>query len=227
MTHTRLCILLLLFGWMPLMAQLNDLYGDFREHRRGTHGGNQYRSTFYNDGEWGRSHRDPEAIPGEWPINSGNAYMLDGHAHIGSEIIDANGELKHVFSEAIGGGGEGGGGVATGELGPEGDWYTFLPLPGFANPDTNKIAMAKGGKMWANSWPTNWPDKMDDTVDPGWVGSWNGYFGKNQFNADEESYFVTDDAKNKEFFFFPDATDSLRRGLAMRQYVRGLQWSNP
>jgi len=210
-----------------VLAQVDELYGDFREIRRGTHAGNLFRTTFYNDGEWGVQGNDPTSISGEWPINSGNAYLLDGHQHIGSEIIDANGDLKHIFSEAIGGGGEEGGGVASGDKNAVGEWITFLPLPGFANPSNNKIAMVKGTLEWSDSWPNFWPDKIDDTVDPGWIGSWNGYFGKNQFNADEESYYVADDDKNNEFYFFPDAADSSRRGLGLRMYVRGLQWSNP
>ena len=210
-----------------LLAQLDQLYGDFRETRRGTHAGNLFRTTFYNDGHWGRRGSDQTAIAGEWPINSGNAYLLDGHHHIGSEIIDANGELKHVISESIGSGGEEGGGVASGDKSATGEWLTFLPLPGFANPANDKIAMVKGSLEWSDSWPNFWPDKIDDPVDPGWSGSWNGYFGKNQFNADEESYYVCDDDKNSEFYFFPDAADSSRRGLGLRAYIRGLQWSNP
>ncbi len=220
-------LLLLVIVPGRVWGQVDDLYGDFREIRRGTHAGNLFRTTFYNDGQWGGRSGDPTRINGEWPINSGNAYLMDGHQHIGAEVIDARGELKHIVSEAIGGGSETGGGVASGDKSASGDWMTFLPLPGFANPSNNKVAMVKGTIEWSESWPNFWPDKIDDSVDPGWVGSWNGYFGKNQFNADEESYYVTDDDKNNEFYFFPDAADSSRRGLGLRTFVRGLQWSNP
>ncbi len=79
---------------------------------------------------------------------------------------------------------------------------------------------------WKWSWPSFWPDKFDDAVDPGWANAWNGYFGKNVLNADQESYYVIDDYNNREFNFYPDSTDSLRRGLGLRVTVRGFQWSN-
>ncbi|MBN1997933.1 hypothetical protein JW935_10300, partial [candidate division KSB1 bacterium] len=110
-----------------------------------------------------------------------------------------------------------------------GEWWTMTPLPGFYNPnpppqesDLPWIAMSH--KDW--SWPDLWPDKMVDPNDPGWPGSWDGYFGKNLFNADQESYYVMDDWHNKEFPFYPDANDESRRGLGFRVTVRGFQWSH-
>jgi hypothetical protein len=102
----------------------------------------------------------------------------------------------------------------------------------------------------SDTWPAFWPDKMyddandqgweQDPFDPGWSGSWNGYFGKGVENADQESYFQMDDHSDIEWFhrsktidgsevdyyFYPDATDSTRRGLGIRVSVRGLQWSH-
>ncbi len=116
-----------------------------------------------------------------------------------------------------------------------GAWWTFLPLPGFADPDGDRIAMSKGSSEWPNSWPSFWPDKYNEVDDPGWrnddidgnpnKAAWNGYFGKNVFNADEESYFVADDYMNREFDFYPDSTDLNRKGLGLRIYVRGFQWA--
>ncbi|MFQ6617123.1 MAG: hypothetical protein ACE5QV_00430, partial [Fidelibacterota bacterium] len=205
-----------------LYSQMQFLHGDFKEHRDGLHSGNQVRTTFYNDGFIGRVTQDPDDIGGEWPINSGHIYVGDADVLVGAEIVDRYGELKHIVSTPIGPHLNETGGARRGELSPEGDWYTFLPLPGFTNPDTNKIAMSQ----WAWSWPEQWPDKIEDVVDPGWPGSWNGYFGKNIFNADQESYFVMDDYNNREYAFYPDSTDTLRRGLGMRVTVRGFQWSN-
>jgi len=102
-----------------------------------------------------------------------------------------------------------------------------LPLPGFANPDVDKIAMNK----WPDSWPPFWPDIADPEnarySPDGWAGAWNGYFGKNVYNADEESYYVMDDYENKEFFpyFLPDKTNPDRGGLGIRAYVRNFQWA--
>ncbi len=209
----------------PGYAQMAGLHGDFAEMRDGLHAGNQFRTTFFNDGTFGARTRPPD-IGGEWPINSGHIYMLDGNAFIGSEVIDRNGELKHIFSEVCGPGTNNVDSWSTGDMSPDGEWRTFLPLFGFANPDTNKIAMSK----WKWAWPPYWPDIADPQnplySEDGWAGSWNGYFGKDVFNADEESYFVSDDYANDEFVFYPDDNDLNRRGLGLRMYVRGFQWSN-
>jgi hypothetical protein len=201
---------------------MEGLHGDFSNSRDGLHAGNQFRTTIYNDGTFGRK-QDPPDIAGEWPINSGRWYMIDGNVFVGSEVIDANNELQHMVSTVTSAGDGSSGAWSSGDTDPvTGEWWTFLPLPGFANEDTNKVAMSK----WKWAWPNFWPDKFEDPVDPGWSGKWNGYFGKDIFNADEESFFVADDYNFKEFKFFPDTTDSSRRGLGIRMWVRGFQWSN-
>lgn len=215
---------LICFSGHVLQGQMENLHGNFSEFRIGVHSGNMVRTTFYNDGMIGRVWQDPEAIGGEWPINNGSAYLAEADPMIGAEVIDINGQKRHIFSEAHGSS------VSTsttneyvGDISPDGSlWYTFEPLPRFANPDTTKIAMSH----WTWAWPTFWPDKMDDAIDPGWPGSWNGYFGKNVYSADQESYFVMDDYNNREWEFYPDSTDNNRRGLAMLVTSRGLQWSN-
>lgn len=216
--NLKIIIFILNMPAFSLFAQLDHLHGDFLHIRDGVHSGNLFRTTFYNDGTLGAASADPGVFMGEWPINSGHFYMINGALFVGSEIIDTDMQIKHVFS-TIRGGSEA---ENIGDKSPNGDWWTFLPLPGFASRDTNKVAMTK----WNWSWPDVWPDKMDDPVDPGWAGSWNGYFGKNVLNADEESYFIADDYHNAEFKFYPDSTDSRRRGLGMRLWVRGFQWAN-
>lgn len=220
MKHKRFVahtLMLLVFLLGAAWAQMEGLHGSFLEIRDGVHAGNLFRTTIYNDGTYGRIN-DPAAFAGEWPINSGRWYMIDGNLFVGSEVIDTDGQLKHIISTVrsamIGN--------STGDRSPNGDWWTFLPLPGFAARDTNKIAMSK----WKWSWPDVWPDKLNDPVDPGWPGQWNGYFGKGIFNADEESFFVADDYNNAEFKFFPDSTDLNRRGLGIRMWTRNFQWSN-
>ncbi len=130
--------------------------------------------------------------------------------------------------------------------------WTFEPVPGYANSDTDKVAMStdldsdgpdglpnsEDDDGIPDSWPLFWPDKLQDVDDPGWAGSWNGYFGKNVKNADQESYFVMDDNNDREFnhksagdpssgrVFSPDSTDSFRYGMGLSVAVRGLQWSH-
>jgi len=133
-----------------------------------------------------------------------------------------------------------------------GNTWTFEPVPGYANPDTDLVAMSTdldndGPDGFPNSeddnglpdsWPAYWPDKLNDVDDPGWAGSWNGYFGKDVKNADQESYFVMDDNNDREFnykslgsptsglVFRPDSINDLRYGMGLSVAVRGLQWSH-
>jgi hypothetical protein len=130
--------------------------------------------------------------------------------------------------------------------------WTFEPVPGYANPDTDLVALSTdldndGPDGFPNSeddnglpdsWPTYWPDKLNDIDDPGWAGSWNGYFGKNVKNADQESYYVMDDNNDREFnykslgdpasglVFRPDSVNDLRYGMGLSVASRGLQWSH-
>jgi hypothetical protein len=234
-----LIITLLSITWYSgsvLFAQLEGLHGDDAETRMGVHAGNQLRTSFYNDGTFGAIQpTTPDEIQGEWPINSGHIYIIDGNIFVGAEVPDRNtGELFHILSENksanVGG--------STGDTDPvTGAWWTFLPLPGFGDPNSTRIAMARGSNEWPSSWPAFWPDKSNEPDDPGWrndvidnnpnKAAWNGYFGKNVFNADEESYFVADDYVNREFMnrFLPDDDDPDRGGLGVRLSVRGFQWS--
>jgi hypothetical protein len=249
---------LVILSWLGLsfatmQAQMKNLHGDDREYRIGMHSGNQFRTTFFNDGTFGGNTGNTAGmsivsiqIPGEWPINSGHWYIIDECMFILSEVAEnydptsrtfltSPGTVRHIQStvKAAPGGG------TVGDKDPNTQaWWTFLPLAGFANSNDKLIAMAKGDQQWwdndkgIGSWPAFWPD-VKDPQNPykiystdGWAGSWNGYFGRDKFNADEESYFVADDyAKQKFPAFRPDTTDVLRGGLGIRMYVRGFQWS--
>ncbi|MFC1569326.1 hypothetical protein ACFL4L_03760 [bacterium] len=206
------------------------LHGDFQYMKKGLHAGNQIRTTFFNDGTYGTNNANPSwsgGIPGEWPINSGHEWLIDGNVWVASEVIDANGEVKHISSTVMSNGTPttptSSNNYSRGDADPlTGEWWTFLPLPGFAKHPGDSIAMSK----WPAAWPEAWPDKSDDPIDPGWPGKWNGYFGKDQMNADEEAFFVADDYNNREFNFYPDSLDHSRKGLGMRMWVRSFQWSN-
>jgi hypothetical protein len=231
--YTMLMVLFLAgFFTSAVNAQMEGLFGTIDEYRMGMHAGNLFRTSFFNDGTYGGRTNQPDEVAGEWPKGSGHLYLVDGNIFVGSEVVDNKGNLIHIMSENISadiGGSRGDQDPVTGE------WWTFLPLAGFANAANDKIAMAKGSSEWSMSWPAFWPDKDDDQTDPGWrndnvdqdptKAAWNGYFGKNVFNADEESYFVADDYMNREFDFYPDSTNTNRRGLGIRAYIRGFQWS--
>ena len=234
MKHHSAWIGLCLMGLAPMLAgqsAMQGLHGDFAYMKMGLHAGNQIRTTFFNDGTYGTNVSHPSgsssAIAGEWPINGGFLWLIDGDEFVVSEVIDENGEMKHINSTVHSNGDPSlptsSGNYSRGDADPvTGEWWTFLPLPGFARHPGDSLAMSK----WPASWPPSWPDKSDDPVDPGWPGRWNGYFGKGQLNADEEAFFVSDDYNKKEFNFYPDANDRSRKGLGMRMWVRSFQWSN-
>ncbi|HVO75163.1 MAG TPA: T9SS type A sorting domain-containing protein [Ignavibacteriaceae bacterium] len=233
--HTILILFLTHLLFQETYAQSNELHGDQKEFKMGVHSGNLFRLSFFNDGTFGATTpMTANQFRGEWPIGSGHLYLINGDIFAGAEVINKDGQSLHIISENR----------SIGILGSYGDsdpataeWWTFLPLPGFSDPDGDRIAMAKGSAEWPNSWPAYWPDKMSDTEDPGWrndaldnnpdKAAWNGYFGKNVFNADEESYFVADDYMNREFMslFLPDTLNTDRGGLGIRMYVRNFQWS--
>ena len=196
--------------------------GNALARAKNNHSGNKIRTTFYNYGLVGRWSSEPNDIGGEWPINTGHEYIGDVGHMVGSEFIDLNNDKKRS--------------VITIDS-PRGSEYNldthwgWEPLPGYNNPDSSLIAMShmgpsEGESAGYNTWPGQWPDKLNDPLDPGWAGSWNGYFGKNQKNAEQESYFVMDDAKDSEFFYYPDSNDLERRGMGLRCTQRGLQWNH-
>ena len=216
-----LCLTLLWFA-ADATAQMEMLHGEFSEYRPAQHTGNQIRQLFWNDGQTGVLDTRREFISHEWPINSGKSYLGQTMIKVGAEVRDEDGAIKHIFSESMGWRPVDPTDPGSGDMAPDGTWWTFLPLPGFAHPESEFFAMSH----LPYTWPLSWPDKMEDTVDPGWPGQWNGYFGKNVLNADQESYFVADDYHNREFAFYPDSTNPDRSGLGMRFTARGFQWSN-
>ena len=233
-----LVMIIALFCASGLVAQItiDQLHGDQTWSMPGLHSGNQIRTVFYNDGMIGD--RQPDELGMEWPINSGYEYLSKSATMIAAEvkvIDDSTGAVTRIVINSEGNGSSPGSltSESSGDVDPNtGDWWTMAPLPYFANqfpePDANGNERKKQVAMshWPWSWPDTWPDKFDDTVDPGWAGSWNGYFGKDVLNADQESYYVMDDYNNREWPFYPDSTDLTRRGLGIRATVRQFQWSN-
>jgi hypothetical protein len=155
-----------------LLAQMDKLHGDDREYRIGVHAANQFRTSFYNDGTFGGRVNQPPQVAGEWPKNSTHYYLVDGNDFVGSEITDSKGNTYHINSETkcvdIGG-------SRGDKCGDDLHWCCFLPLPGFANINGDRVAMARGSNEVENSWPNYWPD-IGDLKNPrysadGWAGS--------------------------------------------------------
>ncbi|MEW6703041.1 MAG: hypothetical protein AB1298_10045 [Bacteroidota bacterium] len=213
--------------------------GDAKYRAKNVHSGNLIRVTFHNNGRLGSIKGDQSvAYTGEWPIGSGKVQMGNTSSYVMSELRISKGvnpvtgkeEFEYVtpvvFSE--------GWDPNLFSSNALGTFLGFEPLPGYLNltqkeKDPNHaVAMSHQ----AYTWPPFWPDKLEDKIDPGWKGRWNGYFGKDQLNSDEESYYVMDDNQFKKSLKGlelpkPIPGDPNRGGLGLRVGVRGLQWSNP
>ncbi|MCP4413804.1 MAG: hypothetical protein GY808_14695, partial [Gammaproteobacteria bacterium] len=217
----------------------DDLKGNSIYRARNVHAGNLVRVTFYNNARLGNVSGDQSLVyAGEWPIGTGMVQMGNSSAYVMTELrvyagLDSvTGDSTYeVISPVVFCEGWDPNLFSHDSLGM---FLGFEPLPGYLNITQKEkdpfhaVAMSHQ----AFTWPPFWPDKMEDVVDPGWSAHWNGYFGKDQKNADEESYFVLDDnpfTKKLKGHSLPTpiASDPSRGGLGLRLSVRGLQWANP
>ena len=213
----KISFLLLLFNTMQIFAQggLYDLpKGDQKYRKIGIHDGNLVRTTFLNTGQVALFD-DPPA--GEWPKGSGHNY-IDGVAIlIGTKIRDIHGVVRKIVETEYRERTDPEPRIGNKEWGCE-------PLPGFSADGQNSPAFSDKKQTWPLAWP-----KLKVGPDSGksieWDGHWNGYFGLDQMNADQECYFYYDDTNDEEFDYYPDLTDTQRRGMGILVKVRGLQWS--
>ena len=179
------------------------------DRKYGDHSGNRVLCRFYNFGGIGDA---GGSFSGIYPIGSGHAYFFEFTPVVAASVVDTAGYRRHIISD---------GAVNLVDDSPEGTPWGFEPLPGYANPNQEYMAMSTIPK----SWPSFWPNRASD-----WNGVWNGQYGK-YVRADQESYFVMDDYYNNEFAFCPDNNDmdqDLRRaGLGIEIEARGYQWNHP
>ncbi|BDQ03964.1 hypothetical protein [Ignavibacterium sp.] len=236
-----LIIVLALLSMLPL-----EVFAQQRITERGTpnfrkvgvHRGNQVRTVFTNYGVIAQPGN--EGPRGAWRYDA-NGYVGDVSPLVGLRLPirdwrpDSLNRPDTIYSVIITpvdrpGGGEGGIGGS----------YTFEPIPGFANPFTKEVGKGVAMSHQPETWPPFWPDYPDWTYsgDPIIIDGkdvtpqvdWNGFFGRGQLNADQESYFWMDDNRDQEAYlsygFLPDSLDASRRGQAIQVSVRGLQWSN-
>lgn len=185
--------------------------GDPNYRRKTDLDGNKVRTSIFNFGLTGRTGAVPGEIPYEWPINSGKHYIALTALFVGAEVPIEEGEVVPFVT------------VPLGRNDNQGNSMMFEPVPGYLNPASDRIAKSDEPETW----PAIWPDKLADESDPGWAGSWNGFFGKNQFNADQELYFKISDDLNflRGYTYIPDSTDLSRRGMGILAGVRVMEWS--
>ncbi len=187
----------------------SDERGDPNYRRTTNEDVNKVRTSVFNYGITGRTGANVGEIPYEWPVNSGRMYLAMTALSTGGEVLMEEGVYKPLvtitFREDQGGSSK-----------------SWEPVPGYLNPNSDKIAISDD----LDSWPETWPDKMADSNDPGWTGSWNGYFGKNQFSAEQEIYYKVSDDRNFRdgYTYIPDSTDYSRKGAGFLTGVRIMEW---
>jgi hypothetical protein len=202
-----------------------DQRGRIDAERRGIHDAANLRTFFYNYGMVGDYPPDPLNVDlsvfhsAEVPKGSGMNYSDGITPFVLTPLRDINGDLIYLMETGFR--------ERQGISPTTNRQMRFEPRPGFfqADPDTNR-GRSPAMSHDPRTWPLRWPDKANDPDDPGWVHSWNGYFGKRPA-ADQESFTVMDDNLYDAIQYYPDSRDSTRRGLGLRVEVRGFQWANP
>jgi len=177
--------------------------GDRSWRRIGVMNGNMLGTIYFNTGQVSRDKVMPQL---EWPVGSGHIYMDTVIPIVAAEATDVKGNTIHLLETS-----------SHCDVSPDGliEWG-WQPLPGYLNPAQSSPAISHK----PDTWPEIWPDRPD------WEHEWNGYFGRGMLSADQETYFVVDDDADEEFEYYPDSTDTDRRGIGMRMSVRGMQWSH-
>jgi len=205
-------IIVLLFLANSILAyEPSDHRGDPTYRRKTEIDGNQVRASIFNYAFSGRTGgNQPTHIPYEWPKNTRQHYIALTGVFMGAEVVDENGSRKKIVI------------TPNYRNNPNtGKSWNLEPVPEFLNENSDQIAKS----TLPSSWPPTWPDRLDDPNDPGWPNSWNGYFGKNQYSADQEIYYECADNMYDRHNYFPDSTDLTRRGLALLTKVRVMAWS--
>lgn len=188
------------------------------ERRRDDIDGNNIRATITN---WAQT--ASSGTPGdfwyEWPKNTNRRYVALTQFWVGAET-SANigpdaGEKMWIVDVADFRGNSTGGNTS----------WTFEPIGGYVNPAGSERGIAQSDEP--DSWPPFWPDKLEDPADPGWSGSWNGFFGRDIYNADQEFFFKAGDDQYDRHrgAYSPDATDPGRYGLGLVIETRIMAWT--
>ena len=188
---------------------------DLSLRRRTEIDGNNVRTSVFNFCFSGRT-GSGQGVPYEWPKNTNRYYVALVGLFIGGEVtMDDGSTIQRIVD------------LPAYRNSPADKSWNMEPIPGYFNLAYGKIAKSDEPK----SWPSEWPDKKTDPNDPGWKGKWNGFFGKNQFSADQEMYYRTGDNNYDRYngggfgIYTPDTTDVTRKGLGMIIDTRVMEWS--
>jgi hypothetical protein len=212
----------ILIAWfllsIPLQSQTimhkpSDFRADVNYRRNSNIDGNNIRATIFNSGYSGNPNGQPNYVDYEWPKNTNRIYIALVSIWVAGEVFGNSGDSIHLVE------------MPVYKTDPSGNSWNMEPVPGFINPQQTEIARSDESNSWPQSYQGGWRDKRSDLLDPGWPGSWDGFFGKNIFNADQEFYYVTSDNLYNRYPYTPDTTDPKRAGLGLIMTVRSLAWS--
>ena len=201
-----------------LFAQVNDS-GVFIDPNKGQQNervsfnltGNQVESIITNWGSVGNGNGSINQA-GVWPRGTGHGHIHEMTGIIVSRTKDQEGNDVTIVNDGYGASSD------DTDIDPNTNVrWKYQPLPGYFNREGENPEIANSRNP--DSWPSSWPDKNSD-----WDGAWNGYFGLNQFNADQEVFYVMDDLSNTEYSFYP-INGSTDGGLGLQIRVRLFQWS--
>ena len=230
MTFSR-CFSLTIIAFF-ILAGILAAQNSGRQYRRsGILNGNQVKTVFGNWGVIGQpSNRGPR---GAW-IYDTNGYIGDVSPLVGAEVtgkvVATNRDTTFFWIIDCAAARP----ALNRDESQSGVRQAFEPVSGYFNESGNSPAISSN----KDTWPPFWPD-IQDPSDPrynpdGWAGSWNGFFGRDVFNADLETYFVMDDNNDNEYStpsendggiqFLPLPNNPNRHGLGLDVKVRGLQW---
>ncbi len=232
---------------LPAFLLDNDFYSDRGEQKKGLMNGNQIALTFFNYGLLG----GVGETRGEWPRGSDDFYIGDVLPVVGVEFpvdTDGDGEADTLLVSTVTTRGPRAGIDLEGPDGQQNVFWGFEPKAGFAADaftsdecvfeDEDGVPVTQNDRPAISTdpctWPSFWPDQ------PTWIdpmtgqAQWNGFFGRDQFQADLETYFWMDDVNDEEptaqaqsvgGTFQADSTRPSLESLGLTMKVRGLQWS--
>ena len=203
---------------MPANAQRQEDTGVYIDPERGDPNArrvmvvnsNQVETEVTNYGTVARGGQSP--IGGIWPRGTGHDHLHEMSGIIGAQVIRQSRDTTIIISDGYS--------EAT-ELDPQTNvLMKFHPLAGYVKIDARQEEIANS--LNSNSWPETWPGRASE-----WDGTWAGFFGLNQFNADQEVYYVMDDSWNTEFGLVPDPVTPDREGMGLQIESRIFQWAHP
>ncbi len=223
----------------------DDPAGDIAARREAFMNGNRVLLYFLNNAKlagW------PRMDTSKWPNDYRGSKMLDGVSlALGARVYIENDSipvtdlsliqnrtdldtLYYIISDG-------------GDVDPTGTIpWSLYPVFGYFNENSEHPAISNR----EDSWPViGWPAAQDQVK---WPGEWNGRFGRGIAYADQETYFVANDAQDQEYLqeenrvkYYPrpgkyigDKLPSVTiqpgkpwGGVGLRIEVRGFQWNNP